>query len=175
MSKYLRRIFAPLAVLIVLVFFIGYQSNAFGVPAKRLESFSRDNQSIPAEWLCLQEGNDNVAALLFFPPDKSSAIYSIYYKGSGLSLGYHARARGFMSSIQAEVCEFHYSEQNMLILLSLNRPGISQAEVKQDGMSQMIALDAQEPFVLVLPLNAQVTLIDELEQPRNELRSVVTI
>lgn len=175
MGKYLRRILAPLGVLIILVFVIGYRGGAFGVPEGRLEAFSRSNQPIPEDWICQKDITDGVAALLFYPEDKSNAIYSVYIKGNGLSFSFHSRSRGFMHSIQESICEFHHSESDTLIFLSLNKPRIEKIELAHNGSIEEILLDPDEPFALVLPLSATATLYDDTGQIRIDVRSVVTI
>ncbi len=176
MKKPFQQILIPVAILIAIVLVIGYQNNVFGIPdGGRLESFSRRNQPIPEDWLCIQTQEKDVAALLFYPKEMDNAIYSIYLKGSGLSFGFSARSRGFMNFIQTDICEFHHGEREVSILLSLNAPNITRVEVHNGDKSQTITLDPEEPFVLILPLDADIQLFDAQGVEHKQERKVVPI
>ncbi len=176
MAKNLRRMIAPLAILMIATAVIGYRGGAFGVPADKLERFSRDHQPIPEEWLCIQSARDDIVALLFYPEDQSNASYVIYAKGTGLSFGFHPRSRGFMHSIQEGICEYQYGDRGAAIFLSLNQANVARAEIEyEEGAREQIIIDAGEPFALIAPLSAAVTFYDTEGGAVEELRTVVAI
>ena len=176
MGKHLSRILGPLGILIVIIFIIGYRGGAFGVPLDKLQSFSRQHQPIPEEWLCIEEVKGDVATLLFYPEDQSNACYVIYMKGNGLSFGYHSRSRGFMYSIQEGICEYRYADKNVTVFLSLNQPDVRFAELThEDGTKETLVLDAGEPFAMIVPIETTVVFHDA-EGPIDEsVRAVVAI
>ena len=176
MKKHLQRILAPLGILMVIIFLIGYRGGAFGVPLDKLESFSRQHQPIPEEWLCIEEVQGDVATLLFYPEDQSNACYVIYVKGSGLSFGYHSRSRGFMYSIQEGICEYQYADRGVAVFLSLNRPDVRFAELThEDGAKETLTIDAGEPFAMILPIETAVVFHDASGPIDEGLRAIVAI
>ncbi len=124
-----------------------------GVSEERIEEKAREFHNIDDEWPVIKATNDDVSAMLFYPTDGSSHIYSIYNKHNGLSNGYFFRIGGTISEINSGCVQFIFDENHSRIYISMNSQRICKVEIDDGNHMDTVLLDEEEPFVLVYPSN----------------------
>ena len=142
--------------------FIGiFAANNIGVSAKNIEADIRSSQKIADDWSVEGSISDNMAAYISYPEDKSDHTFSLYVTHSDLSFGYFFRAGGSVYEIEEGVCEFNVSSCNENAYISMNRQSINKLEANYKNGLQVIDIDSDKPFAVILPANAgNVTFYD---------------
>ncbi len=72
----------------------------------------------------------------------------------GLSFGYFFRAGGKLSEIQEGIAEFTAEGANERALISMNQQQVQQLQIDDGHAKQAIDIDSDQPFAIVLPINA---------------------
>ena len=124
-----------LRILLVCVLLLGflYMDDDIGTSAANLESDIRNLQKIPEDWIVEGDVSDTMAAYISYPQDRSDHTFSVYVNRPGLSFGYFFRGGGSLSGVERGIAEF------------------------DDGNTvQIIDLNNDQPFAIVLPANAGV-------------------
>lgn len=145
-----------LAILAVLVLSAGvlYLSHDIGLPKAKLEADARPSQRIDEEWLCESSISDSMAAFIFYPEDKSDHTFSLYVNRPGLSFGYFFRAGGDLTGTGKYIADHRIEGFNERAFISMNEVGAVRLEIDDGNTVQVIPLEADKPFALVLPVNA---------------------
>ena len=160
------RILLSAALLLALALALLWARGDLGLRGSSLEGDARASQQIPSQWLAAGETGEELAAMVFYPPDRSDHTFSVYWKRPGLSLGYFFRGGGSLSLIDRGIACFSVENCPQKAYLSLNRPGIAQVVIDDGSDPRAIPLDPEKPFALVLPRNAgTVTFLDEGGRP----------
>ncbi len=150
-------------LIILLAFLIVWQADILGVSASRLEQDAREKQEIRNGWEMAQAVNDEMCAMLFYDEDKDECAYSIYLSREGISYGYFYRQGGF-DAYMAEGVKGVVFEDKGIALMSLNRDKVCKIVVDNDITKDVIPVDPEEPFAVVLPIDCgAITMYDAQE------------
>ena len=145
-----------LRILLVCVLLLGflYMDDDIGTSAANLESDIRNLQKIPEDWIVEGDVSDTMAAYISYPQDRSDHTFSVYVNRPGLSFGYFFRAGGKLSEIQEGIAEFTTEGANERALISMNQQQVQQLQIEDGRAKQAIDIDSDQPFAIVLPINA---------------------
>ena len=145
-----------LRILLVCVLLLGflYMDDDIGTSAANLESDIRNLQNIPEDWIVEGDVSDTMAAYISYPQDRSDHTFSVYVNRPGLSFGYFFRAGGKLSEIQEGIAEFTAEGANERALISMNQQQVQQLQIEDGHAKQAIDIDSDQPFAIVLPINA---------------------
>ena len=145
-----------LRILLVCVLLLGflYMDGDIGTSAANLESDIRNLQKIPENWIAEGDVSDTMAAYISYPQDRSDHTFSVYVNRPGLSFGYFFRAGGKLSEIQEGIAEFTAEGANERALISMNQQQVQQLQIDDGHAKQAIDIDSDQPFAIVLPINA---------------------
>ena len=145
-----------LRILLVCVLLLGflYMDDDIGTSAANLESDIRNLQKIPEDWIVEGDVSDTMAAYISYPQDRSDHTFSVYVNRPGLSFGYFFRAGGKLSEIQEGIAEFTTEGANEHALISMNQQQVQQLQIDDGHAKQAIDIDSDQPFAIVLPINA---------------------
>ena len=145
-----------LRILLVCILLLGflYMDDDIGTSAANLESDIRNLQKIPEDWIVEGDVSDTMAAYISYPQDRSDHTFSVYVNRPGLSFGYFFRAGGKLSEIQEGIAEFTTEGANERALISMNQQQVQQLQIDDGHAKQAIDIDSDQPFAIVLPINA---------------------
>ena len=145
-----------LRILLVCVLLLGflYMDDDIGTSAANLESDIRNLQKIPEDWIVEGDVSDTMAAYISYPQDRSDHTFSVYVNRPGLSFGYFFRAGGKLSDIHEGIAEFTTEGANERALISMNQQQVQQLQIDDGHAKQAIDIDSDQPFAIVLPINA---------------------
>jgi len=151
-------------ILLMIVVFVGflYFRNDIGVPKSKLESDARASQKIRDGWLVQKDVSDTMAALIFYPEDKTDHTFSIYVNRPGLSFGYFFRAGGDIAATEKHIAEFTVEGYNERAFISMNGQAVERLEIDDGNTLNVVEIDSGKPFAVILPLNAgNITFYDK--------------
>lgn len=154
MKSTLHKIF--LGVVLACSLFFGYLffSNNIGINAKSLESDIRSSQKITDNWIVDGSVSDTMAAFISYSEDGSDHTYSLYVNRPGLSFGYFFRAGGDIVVVDDYIAEFAVEGYSERAFISMNTQNVDRLEVDNGDDIQVIDIDSDKPFAIILPLNA---------------------
>ena len=147
----------------VCILFVGYlyANNDIGVTSTNLEADIRSSQKIKDDWTLDGSVSNTMAAYISYPQDKSAHTFSVYVNRPGLSFGYFFRGGGNLSEVQRGIVEFTVEGYNERAFISMNQQHVQQLEIDDGNAIQVIDIDSNKPFVIVLPINAgKITFYD---------------
>ena len=84
----------------------------------------------------------------------SDHSFSVYVNRPGLSFGYFFRGGGTLSGIQRGIVEFTVEGYNERAFISMNQQQVQQLEIDDGNTIQVVDIDRNKPFAIVLPINA---------------------
>ena len=147
-----------LRILLVCVLLLGflYMDDDIGTSAANLESDIRNLQKIPEDWIVEGDVSDTMAAYISYPQDRSDHTFSVYVNRPGLSFGYFFRGGGSLSGVERGIAEFTVDGYNERAFSSMNQPKAARFEIDDGNTVQVIDLNSDQPFAIVLPANAGV-------------------
>lgn len=153
------------AVLILCVLFVGslFFNHDIGVPKSRLEEDIRSSQHIDNTWTVTGEASEEIAAYVSYPEDRSDHTFSIYVNYPGLSFGYFFRAGGSFSGLHTSIVSYTVSGTNQRAFISMNEQHAARLKINGGNVEQVIELDSNKPFALVLPQNMDVVAFYDTE------------
>ena len=139
-----------IGILFACSLFVGflYVSSDIGIASGNLETDIRSSQKIDGSV------SDTMAAYISYPQDMSDHTFSVYVNRPGLSFGYFFRAGGKLSEIQEGIAEFTTEGANERALISMNQQQVQQLQIDDGHAKQAIDIDSDQPFAIVLPINA---------------------
>lgn len=150
-------------LIILLAFLIVWQADILGVSAGKLEEDARENQNIGNDWAVAQAINEDICAMLFYDNDRDECAYSIYLSKEGMHYGYFFRQGGF-DAYMAENVKGVVFEDKGIALLSMNQDKVCKIVVDNELGEQVIQVNPEEPFVVVLPIDCgEITMYDVQE------------
>ena len=138
-----------LRILLVCVLLLGflYMDDDIGTSAANLESDIRNLQKIPEDWIVEGDVSDTMAAYISYPQDRSDHTFSV---------GYFFRGGGSLSGVERGIAEFTADGYNERAFISMNQPKAARLEIDDGNTVQIIDLNSDQPFAIVLPANAGV-------------------
>lgn len=145
-----------LALVLVCVVFVGilYANNCFGIRGPKIESDIRASQKIQSDWTVDGVVSDSMAAFISYPQDKSDHTYSVYVNRPGFFFGYFFRGGGDIVAVEDFISEFTVEGYNERAFISLNTQKVDRLEIDDGNEVQVIDIDSDKPFAIVLPMNA---------------------
>jgi hypothetical protein len=95
--------------------------------------------------------------LSFYLNDRGRVTYNELCRKSimaTLSFGYFFRGGGTLSGIQRGIVEFTVEGYNERAFISMNQQQVQQLEIDDGNTIQVVDIDRNKPFAIVLPINA---------------------
>ena len=114
----------------------------------------RSSQRVKDTWIMEGDISDTMAAYISFSKDKSDYIYSVYVKHPGLSFGYFFRSGGCINAIEEAIAECLVEGNNKRAFISMNRQRAERLEMHDKNSIQVIDIDSDKPFAIVLPADS---------------------
>ena len=147
-----------IGILLVCSVFVGflYVSNDIGIASGNLETDIRSSQKIKEDWAVDGSVSDTMAAYISYPQDMSDHTFSVYVNRPGLSFGYFFRGGGSLSGVERGIVEFTVDGYNERAFISMNQPKAARLEIDDGNTVQIIDLNSDQPFAIVLPANTGV-------------------
>ena len=144
------------AILLVCLLAAGflYVNNDIGKPAGRLESDIRSSQKIQDDWTVTGSVSDTMAGFISYPQNLSDHTFSVYVNRPGVSFGYFFRGGGSLSSVERYIAEFTVEGYSERAFISMNAQKAARVEIDNGNDIEVIEIDSEKPFALVLPGNA---------------------
>lgn len=145
-----------IGILLACSLFVGflYISSDIGIASGNLETDIRSSQKIKEDWAVDGSVSDTMAAYISYPQDMSDHTFSVYVNRPGLSFGYFFRGGGTLSGIQRGIVEFTVEGYNERAFISMNQQQVQQLEIDDGNTIQVVDIDRNKPFAIVLPINA---------------------
>ncbi|MBR4410855.1 MAG: hypothetical protein IKT31_05990 [Firmicutes bacterium] len=147
-----------LAVLLVCLLAVGFLfvNNDIGQTADSLESDIRSSQKIQDDWTVTGSVSDTMAGFISYPQNMSDHTFSVYVNRPGVSFGYFFRGGGSLSSVERYIAEFTVEGYSERAFISMNAQKAARVEIDNGTDIEVIEIDSEKPFALVLPGNAGV-------------------
>ena len=156
MKKPFPKMVLRILLVCVLLFGFLYMDDDIGTSAANLESNIRNLQKIPENWIVEGDVSDTMAAYISYPQDRSDHTFSVYVNRPGLSFGYFFRGGGSLSGVERGIAEFTVDGYNERAFISMNQLKAARLEIDDGNTVQIIDLNSDQPFAIVLPANAGV-------------------
>ena len=143
-------------IVFICILFVGflYANDDIGVTSTNLEADIRSSQKIKDDWTLDGSVSNTMAAYISYPQDMSGHTFSVYVNRPGLSFGYFFRGGGTLSWVQIGIAEFTVEGYNERAFISMNQQQVQQIEINDGNAIQVIDIDSNKPFAIVLPINA---------------------
>lgn len=145
-----------LGVMLICVVCFGFfcLSGDIGVRRSNLEEDIRSSQKIADDWVVEGMASDAMAAYISYPEDGSKHTFSIYVNHPGLSFGYFFRGGGSSSGVAEYIAKYTVEGCQESAFISMNKQGAARLEIDDGNSVQVIDIDQNKPFAIVLPANA---------------------
>ena len=145
-----------LCVLLIGIIFVGflYLNNGIGVQKSRLETDIRTGQKINPDWTVDGTVSDTIAAFISYPDDMTHHTFSVYVNRPGLSLGYFFRGGGALTGEANGIAGYTVEGYNERAFISMNKQQVECLKIDDGNSIQVIDIDSNKPFAIVLPVNA---------------------
>lgn len=153
-KKELLKLILGLFVVVIVFFCFLYLNNDIGVRASNLEKDIRSSQKILDDWNVEGNISDTLASFISYPQDKSNSVFSVYVNRPGLSFGYFFRCGGSIYEIDESILELSSKDYNERAFISMNKKSIVRLEIDTGHNIQVIDIEKDRPFAIVLPKNA---------------------
>lgn len=145
----LKSILGCIAVCFLIIGFL-YVNNDIGVAMSGLEDDVRSSSKIKEDWVVEGDVSDTMAAYISYAPDKTDHSFSVYVNRPGFSFGYFFRGGGNIIYLT----EFTVKGYNERAFISMNHENVERIEIDNGDGVQVIDIDSNKPFAVVLPVNA---------------------
>ncbi len=143
------------AILLVLGFALTVYVSSGTVSRKMIEFDAVQNQEVPGHYLVQKAESKEMVAILFYAPDKSDHIFSVYIRDNKLFNRYRFIYGGNLSSVQQNVMIYNHGHNTAVF--SMNTCDIAITEPSND---QFIFEIPNLPFVHIIENNGTVTFYD---------------
>lgn len=145
-----------LGILIACIVFAGllYLNGNIGVSKSKLESDIRSSQNIDDDWLIEGNVSDTMAAFISYSEDKTDHTYSVYVNRPGCSIGYFFRSGGDLTGTGKYIAGYIAEGYQKRAFISMNELKVERVEISDGNLVQVIDIDSDKPFAIVLPVNA---------------------
>lgn len=143
-------------VVLACVLFVGflYANNDIGVASSNLEADIRSSQKIKDDWTVDGSVSNTMAAYVSYPQNMRDHTFSVYVNRPGLSFGYFFRGGGNLSEVERGIAEYTVEGYKERAFISMNQQHVAQLEIDDGNSIQVIDIDSNKPFAIVLPINA---------------------
>lgn len=149
------KIILSFALLAALLFFVFLCINVdIGIHQSEIESDIRSSQKINDDWHITGTVSDSMAAYISYPENLYDYTFSVYVNWPGFSFGYFFRCGGSLVSADSAISEFTLDGCNESAFVTLNRQKVNRLEIDDGNTLQVIEIDSNKPFAMVLPVNA---------------------
>ena len=148
-----KTIWGILSICVLFIVFL-YANNNIGMTADKLEADVRSSQKIMGDWTVDGNISDTMAAFISYPQDKDDHTFSVYVNRPGLSFGYFFRGGGDLVAVDKYISEFTVEGYNERAFISMNTQKVERLEIEDGNDIQVIAIDSNKPFAMVLPVSA---------------------
>lgn len=152
-KKAVKIIFAALLVILAFGIFLSF-NNDIGIPKAMIENDARSSQKINDDWKVEEAISNTMAAFIFYPDNKADHTFSVYVNRSGLSFGYFFRGGGDITETEKYIAEFTVEGNNERAFISMNEQKVERLEIDDGNSVQIIEIDNNKPFAIILPVNA---------------------
>lgn len=98
--------------------------------------------------------SDTMAAYISYPQNMSDHTFSVYVNRPGLSFGYFFRGGGSISGVERGTAEFTVEGYKERAFISMNKQQVARLEIDDGNSIQVIDIESDKPFAIVLPINA---------------------
>ena len=139
---FLKIVIGVVLVCILFVCFL-YTNNEIGVTSSKLETDIRSSQKIKDDWTVDGSVSSTMAAYISYTQDLSDHSFSVYVNRPGLSSG-----------VQRGIAEYTVEGYNERAFISMNQQQVTQLEIDDGNTIQVLDIDSNKPFAIVLPINA---------------------
>ena len=145
-----------LCVLLICIVFAGflYLNNDIGVQKSQLETDIRSSQKIKSDWAVNGTVSDTIAAFISYPNDMTDHTFSVYVNRPGLSFGYFFRGGGDLAGGDTGIEEYTVEGYKERAFISMNKQQVECLKIDDGNSIQVIDIDSNKPFAIVLPVNA---------------------
>nr|WP_252210343.1 MULTISPECIES: hypothetical protein [Clostridia] len=150
---FLKIVIGVVLACILFVCFL-YTNNEIGVTSSKLEADIRSSQKIKDDWTVDGSVSSTMAAYISYPQDLSDHSFSVYVNRPGLSFGYFFRGGGNLSGVQRGIAEYTVEGYNERAFISMNQQQVTQLEIDDGNTIQVLDIDSNKPFAIVLPISA---------------------
>ena len=145
----------------LLLFSFLWFNNDIGVSKNFIEKDARGSSKIKDDWQVAKDTSDTLAAMVFYPEDKSDHSFQIYVNRPGLSCGYFFRGGGSIAEVENYIAEFTVEGCNDRAFVSINTQKVALMEIDNGNAIKKINIDSSKPFAFVLPKNVgNITFFD---------------
>ena len=151
-NKLMKFILCVLLICIALVGFL-YLDYRIGVQKSQLETDIRSSQKINSDWIVDGTVSDTIAAFISYPDDMTHHTFSVYVNRPGLSFGYFFRGGGNLTEANG-IAGYTVEGYNERAFISMNRQQVECLKIDDGNSIQVIDIDSNKPFAIVLPVNA---------------------
>ena len=152
-NKLMKVILCVLLICIALVGFL-YLDYRIGVQKSRLEADIRSSQKINPDWTVDGTVSDTIAAFISYPDDMTHHTFSVYVNRPGLSFGYFFRVGGNLTGEANGIAGYTVEGYNERAFISMNKQQVECLKIDDGNSIQVIDIDSNKPFAIVLPVNA---------------------
>lgn len=145
-----------LGILLACIVFVGFLwlNSDTGVQKSKLESDIRSSQKIKDDWIVEGMASDTMAAYISYPQDQSDHTFSVYVNRPGTSSGYFFRGGGDISEVDQYIAEFTVEGYSERAFVSMNSQKVERLEIDDGNSVQVMDIDSNKPFSIVIPVNA---------------------
>ena len=145
-----------LAVLLTCLLVVGFLfiNDDIGTSAGRLRSDIRSYQKIQDDWTVTGSVSDTMAGFISYPQNMSDHTFSVYVNRPGVSFGYFFRCGGRLPSVERYIAEFTIEGYTERAFISMNAQKAARIEIDNGNGIEVIEIDSEKPFAIVLPVNA---------------------
>ena len=154
MKKISFRILLGIVIFCVISFVFLYTNNDIGKTASGIEADIRSSQKVDENWTVDGNVSKTMAAFISYPKDKSDHTFSVYVNRPGLSFGYFFLSGGDIIEVDKYVAEFVVEGYNERAFISMNTQKIDRLEIDNGKDVQVIEIEENKPFAIILPLNS---------------------
>ena len=161
MKKYASKIFIGIILVCLMVVAFLYGNNDIGISADKIENDIRVSQKIQHDWVTEGIVSDTMAAYISYSQDKTDHTFSVYVNRPGVSFGYFFRGGGDIVAVEEYISEFTVEGYNERAFISMNSQRVNRLEIVGGNGIQIIDINSEKPFAIVLPINAgRITFYD---------------
>ena len=112
-----------------------------------------------------------MAAYISYPQNRNDHTFSVYVNRPGLSFGYFFRGGGSLSGVDKGIAEYTVEGYKERAFISMNQQQAAQLEIDDGSSIQVIDIDSNKPFAIVLPINADIVTFYDVSGNTVEYRN----
>lgn len=153
-------IIACLLAVFLIIEGVFYVMSNIGETAESVEKDARTSQKISDSWLVAKDISDTLAAMVFYPEDKTDCTLSVYIHKNGPSFGYFFRYGGSVLGIEKSIVQLTPQNGTESAFVSMNKVQAAKVEIKSEDSVETFELDSSKPFAIILQNKGEITFYD---------------